>query len=653
MYQIFYIDIDEEITSVIDRLRKSKTKENFFVVSSRSLLLQSVVSLKLLKKEAEKEKKQIAIVVNDQESKVKIEKAGILALSSLKGLEGGEEIKENFNGAMEIKYNNKKNKNAMEKTNKKARLQKIGTEEFFNGENPIPEVPDQLASLTQSLSVEKKPEQRIEDISYSKSTENPRAPETPRNNPNVQDFSRDSMNFSYIPERKEEKSSSEKNPTSFGSNKINEMKNLDPYKERLVEGFFNSTPNNQNFSSQKNDSGINKNKEEKISVSCKMKKIVFAFLIVCIFSVLGIFSYLFIPKAKITVSTRAEMKKIDFEVKGVSNVDEVKSKELVIPAKIIEREDSITNSFNSTGKKNSASDLSKKSKGKIIVFNEYSSESQQLVATTRFISEDGKLFRLAKSVTVPGMSNSQPGSVEAEVIADQLGEEYNIGPSSFKIPGFEGSPKYEKFYAKSNSSMSGGGTSEQSGGISIISQSDIDNAKKDSELKLKEKIIDEIRNEMGEEKIILENAVEISILESSSSSKVNEVSSSFDYKVKGKVKLIVFSESDLKKVIGEIYNEANQEKKISDFSSIKVSYGISSADFEQEIVNIRFQSEILVDSSINWDEFKLKMLNKNEDQIKEILKEYPQIEKINIDFWPRFMSQKIPQYENRVTVEVN
>ena len=86
MYQIFYIDIDEEITSIIDRLRKSKTTENFFVVSPRALLLQSVVSLKLLRKEAEREKKQIAVVVNDQEAKVKIEKSGILALSSLKGL---------------------------------------------------------------------------------------------------------------------------------------------------------------------------------------------------------------------------------------------------------------------------------------------------------------------------------------------------------------------------------------------------------------------------------------------------------------------------------------------------------------------------------------------------------------------------------------
>ena len=103
MYQIFYIDIDEEITSVIDRLKKSKTTENFFVVSPRSLILQSIVSLKLLKREAAREKKQIAMVVNDKSAGAKIEKAGILVVPSLKEFEGGEEIRENFSLTMDTK----------------------------------------------------------------------------------------------------------------------------------------------------------------------------------------------------------------------------------------------------------------------------------------------------------------------------------------------------------------------------------------------------------------------------------------------------------------------------------------------------------------------------------------------------------------------
>jgi hypothetical protein len=50
----------------------------------------------------------------------------------------------------------------------------------------------------------------------------------------------------------------------------------------------------------------------------------------------------------------------------------------------------------------------------------------------------------------------QPGAIEAEVIADQAGSDFNIDPTDFKIPGFSGGPKFDKFYAKSSKSFSGG-----------------------------------------------------------------------------------------------------------------------------------------------------------------------------------------------------
>lgn len=661
MYQIFYIDIDEEITSIIDRLRKSRTTENFFVVSPRSLLLQSVVSLKLLKKESDKLKKQIAIIVNEKESKIKIEKAGILALASLKGLESGDEIKENFGDKMKIRENNKnKYKNNMEKTNKKSRLQKIGTENFFNGQEPVQKLPEK--PVTPQPFKEEPIPPKMADVGYpSKSQELPETMIKPKNVMDVQDFQRETTSFSYAPEKNIEEvpidppvEPSNFNPSGpSGFNKMNGLKEMDPHKEKIVEVFFNPTSRVTNDSKEKvPESKIEL--EKSIPVSHKMRKIVFSFVAICILAILGISAYLFVPKVKISVATREETKKVDFEIKGDLNIKEIDKNELVIPAKLVEKEGSETGSFKSTGKKSSSSGVNNKAKGKITIYNEYGSEEQQLVATTRFLSSEGKLFRLVKGVVVPGMSDSEPGKVEVEVMADQAGEDFNIGPSNFKIPGFEGnSQKYQKFYAKSTANMTGGGASSDSSGITIISQADVDGAKKDSELKLKEKLISDVKSETGNGSIVLEDAVEISVSESITSSKVNEVSNAFDYSTKGKIKVIVFSENDLKKIVGEIYNEADKEKNISDYSAIKVSYGASSVDFNSGTINIKLQAEISVSSEINWDEFKTKLLGKNEEQIKEILKDYPQIDKINIDFWPKFMSQKIPQYEKRVSVEIN
>jgi hypothetical protein len=495
MYQIFYIDIDEEITSVIDRLRKSKTTENFFVVSPRALILQSVVSLKLLKREAAKNKKQIAIVVGDEEAKMKVEKAGVLALASLKGLEGGEEIRENFGSQMSIENNNKNNyKNFMEKDNKKTRLQKIGTEEFFSDEGKKDEnfLPDKSVSkgaIPISGDIYASP--KIIDSSSLSSNSNVAQNQNSGSgliSKNTSDVQSSKTDFSYFPEK--DFSNQEETPglKGYGPNKISDLKNMDPYKEKVVEGFFSSEGFKNSHNNEKQLSP--KINDQIIPVSHKMRRVFLGFIVICFFAAFIVASYLFLPKAKIYVTTRDEMKKVDLTVKASSEEKEIKIKELLLPAKIIEKEDTISVSYKTTGTKGSSSvssDLNQKAKGKVTIYNEYGKEPQQLVATTRISTSDGKIFRIIKGVTVPGTKEEsgqlKPGSVEVDVIADQAGESYNINPSEFKIPGFKDSPKYDKFYAKSTVSMSGGGSSDSGGssenkGISIVSQNDLDNAKK-------------------------------------------------------------------------------------------------------------------------------------------------------------------------------
>lgn len=636
MYQIFYIDVDEEITSVIDRLRKSKTTENFFVVSPRALILQSVVSLKLLKNEASKLKKQIAIVVNDKDAKMKIEKAGILSLASLRGLEGGEEVKESFSSTMEIKNSNQnKYKNTMERGNKKTRLQEIGTDNFFSGETPKIEEPP-ASQIGKADSLEAKSE------SYPQNKINPMPePSLGGNAKNSMDVQKEKKtSFFYAPEKNfDDFDSMPAKQKEYGPNRISEM---DPYKEKLVEGFFN--PETKRSGVANGVAAKAKEEKAKTSIFGGLKKVLFFVFVIILFAGLFFSAYLFLPKATISVTTSEDIKKINLEIIGDSAKSEIDAKGLVIPAKVIEREDSSTYNLKATGKKGSSSDVSKKAKGKVTIYNEYSQESQSLVATTRLLSTDGKLFRLTKGVTVPGMSGSTAGKVEAEIIADQPGEDYNIEPTDFKIPGFEGSPKYDKFYAKSTVAMSGGGK-ESVGGITVVSQSDLDNAKNESEAKLKEQILSKIKEELSSGQLLLEGTEEVGILESLSTSRVNEAANSFDYKVKEKVKVIVFSENDLKKIIIENYQNVSLAK-------IKLSYEESKANFDSGKITIKIKADIPFESSINWDDFKKKMLGKNDGQIKEILKEYPQIEKVNVDFWPNFMSQKIPQIEKRVNIVV-
>jgi hypothetical protein len=61
-----YIDADEEITSVIDKLKESEARTVLLVIPKGANLLQSVVNLKLLRKKADELGKNIAFVTSDQ-----------------------------------------------------------------------------------------------------------------------------------------------------------------------------------------------------------------------------------------------------------------------------------------------------------------------------------------------------------------------------------------------------------------------------------------------------------------------------------------------------------------------------------------------------------------------------------------------------------
>ncbi len=91
--------------------------------------------------------------------------------------------------------------------------------------------------------------------------------------------------------------------------------------------------------------------------------------------------------------------------------------------------------------------VDKKASGTITVYNNYSADPQDLVATTRFQTADGLIYRIDKPITVPGTTvvngKTIPGSIDAVVTADVSGDKYNISNADFTVPGFKGGPKYD------------------------------------------------------------------------------------------------------------------------------------------------------------------------------------------------------------------
>lgn len=145
-----------------------------------------------------------------------------------------------------------------------------------------------------------------------------------------------------------------------------------------------------------------------------------------------------------------------------------------------------------------------KATGTIIIHNEYSEEEQRLIKNTRFQAPDGRIFRIPESVVVPGLTRDSAGNVVAgqiktQVVADEPGKEYNIGPTRFTVPGFEGLPQFDGFYATSDTSMSGG----FNGIKKIVSAEDRNRAERELRDEIKKQLTDQAVAQTTNELLVL------------------------------------------------------------------------------------------------------------------------------------------------------
>ena len=74
---VIYVDIDDEITALIDHVRSSKEKIVALVLPKRASVLQSIVNMKLLKRTADDSKKHLVLITSE---------AGLMPLAGAVGM---------------------------------------------------------------------------------------------------------------------------------------------------------------------------------------------------------------------------------------------------------------------------------------------------------------------------------------------------------------------------------------------------------------------------------------------------------------------------------------------------------------------------------------------------------------------------------------
>jgi hypothetical protein len=121
---------------------------------------------------------------------------------------------------------------------------------------------------------------------------------------------------------------------------------------------------------------------------------------------------------------------------------------------------------------NGTTETQMKASGSVTVYNNDSASSVKLIKNTRFQTSAGLIFRTPADIVIPGKQGSTPGHVTVTLFADQVGQQYNIGPTPrFTVPGLQSNAAmYANIYAQSTGSMTGGFSGTQPGVSASVRQ---------------------------------------------------------------------------------------------------------------------------------------------------------------------------------------
>ncbi|MFZ4648969.1 MAG: hypothetical protein ACOYMB_05100 [Patescibacteria group bacterium] len=292
--------------------------------------------------------------------------------------------------------------------------------------------------------------------------------------------------------------------------------------------------------------------------------------------------------------------------------------------------------YRATGEGSASEDFS----GKAVIINK-NNAAQTLVATTRLLAADGKLFRIKNAVNVPA-----GGEVEVDVYPDQSSPEMAINPTNFTIPGLN-QVLQEKIYAESRESFAFGSATTK-----YISAEDLSNAKKDLSLSLLEKAKTEAGAKFQQFDKLIYN-VDITKIVTATDANPGDKKEEFKMKARGSVQVVAFSQADVLSLIeGRLKVSIPEGRTLSGLNESSISYSLESTDESTKVALVKaaFSGRTTFSPGVEVID-RNKIVDLNRAQINDYLKTVEGISAYKLEFSPSFIS-KAPSLSDRIKVEI-
>lgn len=365
------------------------------------------------------------------------------------------------------------------------------------------------------------------------------------------------------------------------------------------------------------------------------KKIAYFFgLAVIVF--IGFFAYYFFHKITITLIPNQERisNNMIFDIRDQDTAASESGNTIIGIVKKVEV---------STAKEYQASGtevIGKEVAGKATIYNNYT-KNQPLVASTRLLSADDKLFRTKNTVNVPA-----GGSVEVEIYADNPGPDAAVGPTKFSIPGLWAGLQ-DKIFAETKESIDYKQKVKK-----YIVQTDIDDGIRD----LKQQLLTDAKAQINEQykdygEVIYK--INEDTVKSEADKKAGEEAEAFNITMTAEVVVVAFNEEKTAAMAKQKFLATlSENKELISFDENNIIYALNNFDVNQGTANVNATFEGKISVKDNFDIIEVdKIVGLNQKQLEVYLKNITEIAGYEIKYTPSFL-KRVPNLVDKIKIEI-
>ena len=613
MNQVFYLESDEEITKVIDRIRKSETDGVVLVIPRGSSMVQSIINLKLLKRTARDLEKGIALVCGDATAEHLAERLEIpifhkvheaeqaklkKAVDKPKTPELPEEVVIKAGGeeaAVEVH------------TYQKYDLTKLNDPDIKVADNIEEETPEETAEQNANIAVD-----ALEPTELSE-------PETA---PPMENFA----------EAEKQRSREAEGYSGDNDDRIIHRR----IEIREPEEIPQHRPNIKTAGSRR--------------MPAYLSAIIAIFVLIIL---LG--CYVALPKATASILLNTSDINKEYDVTADRNQTAIDQAKMVFPGQIVTAEKSDTKQYAATGSK----DIGVKATGKITISNANNSQPQAIPAGTRFTA-NGKNFTSNAAVTVPGAVGSfvadadgklvpqfTAGTIDVAVTAENPGDAYNLAPTIFVISSLSAA-KQAYLTGKSTAAFAGGTTQV----AKVVTADDLAKAQTDLQAILTASAVVDLKASADKSSLTILDATVQSVVASFNSDKQeNDQADNFNLTMKISASVIGFDEKSLRTIaVAAITAELKTGEMIVNPENNEIAYSVVTNDVNAGTLKLHIVFKGKIGKKLDAPSIANSIKNQSISEAVLSLDKIDGVKSATVATSPSFIKQ-LPLLKNHITVK--